>query len=116
MNYFNGITDLEQAKLHYRKLAKQLHPDKGGTAVEFQKMQDEYKTILQQLEQKHKVVTHPLKSASAEKELISELGKLAKVLIKKQVPQYYLRQKIQTTESKLKKGFINGLVRLLDKL
>ncbi len=36
MKYFLGITDIEQAKLHYRKLAKQLHPDKGGTAVDFQ--------------------------------------------------------------------------------
>ena len=46
MKYFNSITDLEQAKQHYRTLAKQLHPDKGGTAVEFQKMQDEYKALL----------------------------------------------------------------------
>ncbi|MBN2237400.1 MAG: J domain-containing protein [Bacteroidales bacterium] len=46
MNYFNGITDLEKAKLQYRKLAKKLHPDKGGTVVESQKMRDEYKTLL----------------------------------------------------------------------
>ncbi len=116
MNYFNDITDLEQAKLHYRKLAKQLHPDKGGTAVEFQKMQDEYKTVLQQLQQKHKVVTPPQKVASAENELISELGKLAKELIKKQVPQAYLRQKIQTTESPLKKGLFSDIVDFLDGL
>nr|WP_319401828.1 hypothetical protein [uncultured Carboxylicivirga sp.] len=87
MNYSNGITDLEQAKLHYRKLAKQLHPDKGGTAVEFQKMQDEYKTVLQQFQRQQKVVTSSSKSTSAENKLISELGKLAKELIKKQVPQ-----------------------------
>lgn len=30
MNYFSGINDIEQAKLRYRKLAKQLHPDAGG--------------------------------------------------------------------------------------
>jgi hypothetical protein len=116
MNYFNGITDLEQAKLHYRKLAKQLHPDKGGNVVEFQKMQNEYKTLLQQLQQKYKVVTPPPKAASAENELISELGKLAKVLIKKQVPQTYLRQKMQTTESPLKKGLFGNIADLLDSI
>ncbi len=34
MMYFSDITNLEQAKQHYRTLAKQLHPDKGGTAIE----------------------------------------------------------------------------------
>ena len=116
MNYFNGITDLEKAKLHYRKLAKQLHPDKGGTALEFQKMQDEYKTLILQLQQKHKVVTPQSKAKSAENELINELGKLAKVLIKKQIPQSYLRQKIQTMESPLKKSLFGGIVNLLDEL
>ena len=116
MNYFNGITDLEKAKLHYRKLAKQLHPDKGGTAFEFQKMQDEYKTLLVQLQQKQMVVIPPPKTMSAESELINELGKLAKVLIKKQVPQNYLRQKIQTAESSLKKGLFSDIVDFLDSL
>jgi curved DNA-binding protein CbpA len=31
MTYFKNIDDLEQAKLQYRKLAKQLHPDRGGS-------------------------------------------------------------------------------------
>ena len=37
MMYFIGIADIEQAKLSYRQLAKQLQPDAGGTAIEFQK-------------------------------------------------------------------------------
>jgi DnaJ-class molecular chaperone len=114
MKYFNGITDLEQAKLRYRKLAKQLHPDKGGTAVEFQKMQDEYKTLLLQLQQKHKVVSPLHIGSSAENELINELGKLAQVLIKKQVPQNYLRQKMQTTESPLQKSLFGDIADWLD--
>ncbi len=116
MKYFLGITDIEQAKLRYRKLAKQLHPDKGGTAFEFQEMQAEYKDFLLRLQQKQKVVTPSHKNTLDENELINELGKLAKVLIKKQVPQDYLRQKMQTTESPLKKGLFGNLVDLLDKI
>jgi hypothetical protein len=86
MKYFLGITDIEQAKLRYRKLTKQLYPDKGGTAIEFQKMQTEYKDLPLNLQQKQKVVTSTVKTNSAENELINELGRLAKVLIKKQVP------------------------------
>ena len=51
-----------------------------------------------------------------ENELLSELGKLAKMLIKKQVPQNYLKQKIQRTESHLNKGLLNGIVKILDEL
>ncbi len=114
MNYFLGITDIEQAKLRYRKLAKQLHPDAGGTAIEFQDMQTEYKEFLLSLQQKHKDFTPSPKSPSAENELIKELGKLAKVLIKKQVPQNYLRQKIETTESSLKKSLFADIADWLD--
>ncbi|MBS2101095.1 J domain-containing protein [Carboxylicivirga linearis] len=116
MNYFLGINDIEQAKLRYRKLAKQLHPDKGGTAFDFQEMQAEYKEFLLRLQQEQKVVTPSRKNKSAENELINELGRLAKVLIKKQVPQEYLRQKMQTTDSPLKKGLFANIVNLLDSL
>nr|WP_321453098.1 hypothetical protein [uncultured Carboxylicivirga sp.] len=116
MKYFLGITDIDQAKLRYRKLAKQLHPDKGGTAVDFQKMQAEYKELLLRLQKKQKVVTPSRKDTSEEKELIYELGKLAKVLIKKQVPQNYLRQKMLKTESALKKGLLNNIFDLLERL
>ncbi len=116
MKYFLGITDIEQAKLRYRKLAKQLHPDKGGTAIDFQEMQTEYKEYLLGLQYEQQVVTAPQKNTAAENELISELGKLAKVLIKKQVPQDYLRQKIKTTESPLTKGLFGDIVNFLDSL
>ena len=116
MKYFLDITDIEQAKLRYHKLAKQLHPDKGGTAVDFQKMQAEYKEILLHLQQEQKVVTPLRKNTLEENELINELGKLAKVLIKKQVPQDYLRQRMQTTDSPLTKGLFANIVNLLDSL
>ncbi|MBS2101319.1 hypothetical protein J1N10_19575 [Carboxylicivirga sp. A043] len=116
MKYFLGITDIEQAKLHYRKLAKQLHPDKGGTAIEFQKMQTEYKDLLINLQQKQKVVTSSVKTNSAENELINELGRLAKVLIKKQVPQHYLQEKMYKTKSTLKKTLISHVVDILNEL
>ncbi len=46
MIYFKGIVDESQAKLRYRELAKQLHPDAGGTVNEFQKMHEEYNATL----------------------------------------------------------------------
>ncbi len=116
MKYFNNINDVEQAKQHYRTLAKQLHPDKGGTAQEFQKLQEEYKSALLQIQENRNVVSSPPQTPSAESELLSELGKLAKVLIKKQVPQNYLRHKIQTTDSTFKKGLFSDLVDFLDGL
>lgn len=51
MIYFNDITNFNDAKQRYRVLAKQLHPDKGGKATDFQRMQDEYKTLLLRLQQ-----------------------------------------------------------------
>nr|WP_319398834.1 hypothetical protein [uncultured Carboxylicivirga sp.] len=116
MMYFLGITDIEQAKLHYRKLAKQLHPDAGGTAKEFQDMQAEYKEFLLSLQHEQKVFTPSNSGLSVEKELINELGKIAKVLIKKQVPQDYLRQKMQTTESSIKKSLFADIADWLDRL
>jgi hypothetical protein len=113
--YFSGISNIEQAKLRYRNLAKQLHPDARGTAIEFQKMQDEYKALLMHLQQKRNTVKN-VPQSSVDNELLSQLGKLTKVLIKKQVPQNYLRQKIQTTESALKKGLFSNIVDLLDNL
>lgn len=115
MIYFKGITDIEQAKLHYRKLAKQLHPDAGGTASDFQKMQDEYKAIVERIQQCNDHVDSNSES-SPEKELLSELGKLAQLLLKKQVPQDYIRQKIKTTNSSIKKEVFREIVDYLDAL
>ena len=94
-------------------MVKQLHPDKGGDAVEFQKMQEEYNSLLLKIQHKHNAITP---EQTPEKELIDELGKLAKVLIKKQVSQSYLKQKIKTTESPLKRRLLSDIVNFLDGL
>ena len=52
MKYFNNITNFEQAKQQYRTLAKNTHPDKGGSHIDFQEMQQEYHTLLLKLKQK----------------------------------------------------------------
>ncbi len=39
-------TDIEEIKKIFRKRAKELHPDKGGTSVEFNELIDCYKTII----------------------------------------------------------------------
>jgi hypothetical protein len=113
--YFIGITDIEQNKQHYRNLAKHLHSDKRENTVEFQEMKDEYRLLLIRLQQNHKNVIS-VHQPSPENELISELGKLAKVLIKKQIPQEYLKRKIQITDSPLKKSLLSDLVDLFDNL
>lgn len=115
MIYFKGIEDESQAKLRYRELAKQLHPDAGGTASDFQKMQEEYKAIVVQLN-KQKNSNHSQPQTSIEDELLRDLGRLARILIKKQVPQSYLKHKIKTTNSSLKKGILEGVVNLLNGL
>ena len=108
MKYFNNITTFEQAKQRYRILAKQLHPDKGGSATEFQLMQSEYKMVLLNLQQKQTV------QRNTDNELLSELGKLAKVLIKKQVPQQFLKQRANKSKSVLEKGIYNEIAKFLD--
>jgi curved DNA-binding protein CbpA len=42
MKYFQNIITEEKAKQHYRLLAKELHPDRGDSVDEFQKMDKEY--------------------------------------------------------------------------
>lgn len=114
MKYFVGVTDLEIAKQRYRELAKQLHPDKGGSATEFQRMQEEYRLLLIELQLNRKGVTR--NQTSPESELLSELGKLATVLIKKQVPQEYLKQRITKSQSPVEQRICSGIISFLEKL
>jgi hypothetical protein len=100
-------------------LAKQLHPDKGGNATDFQRMQDEYKTLLLRLLQQQDRQKEPVRSAQQlppENELLGELGKLAQEFIIQQVPQNFLKQKIQVTDSILKKKLFSGIIDFLDEL
>ncbi|MBP8742679.1 MAG: J domain-containing protein [Acidaminococcaceae bacterium] len=112
MNYFQNITDLEQAKQRYRTLAKELHPDKGGSAIRFQQMQEEYKTLLLELQSKQ--VVQPGKNPPQQSDIMAELAKLAKVLIQKQVPQRYLQEKIKKSQSPPERILFNGLISILN--
>ncbi|WP_291861583.1 J domain-containing protein [Marinilabilia sp.] len=114
MNYFQNTTDLEQAKQRYRTLAKELHPDKGGSALRFQQMQEEYKTLLLDLQREQAVPTG--QNSFQQSDIMAELGKLAKVLIQKQVPQQYLQEKIKKSQSPLEKSLFSKLVDFLNEL
>jgi curved DNA-binding protein CbpA len=114
MKYFQNITDLEHAKKQYRKFAMQLHPDKGGSAIEFQQMQKEYKLLLLKL-QDYQIITDQ-QHKQEYNDIIEELSKLAKVLIEKQVPQDYLKRKIENSQSSIEKTIFSGIIGFLDKL
>ncbi len=116
MKYFTNITNLEQAQKQYRILAKKYHPDMGGTDTDFQDMNFEYKKLLIQLHQKNKSNNKKKGLLLEKSELMKELGKIAKVLVEKQVPQAYLKQKINATESKLQKDILEGIVSFLNTL
>lgn len=53
MNFANCHTAAD-CKIRYKELAKELHPDKGGRTVAFQKMQSEYEARLTELLQESK--------------------------------------------------------------
>lgn len=113
MKYFQNITDLEQAKKHYRMLAMQLHPDKDGSAMEFQQMQQEYKALLIGFQNRQSLINS---QTAKQTDIIDELSKLAKVLIEKQVPQKYLRQRIESSHSPIEKTIYSGIISFLEKL
>jgi len=114
MIYFQNTTDLEQAKLKYRTLAKQLHPDKGGSANKFNQMQQEYKGLLIRLQNNQQLLSHS--NTTKSNDILNELGKLAKVLIKKQVPQQILKQRITKSKSPIEQTLYSGIITFLDKL
>ena len=42
LKYFNGIADEAMAGAMFRKLSKELHPDRGGNPKKFTEMKEEY--------------------------------------------------------------------------
>jgi len=111
MTYFKNINNLEQAKLQHRKLAKQLHPDRGGSEIQFKQMEGEYRTLLLQLQTKQQA-----SNRSYRNEIINELSSLATNLLDKQIPQDYLKNKIKSSRSPLQKVVLSGLVQVLNGL
>ena len=108
MNYFENIHELDTAKRRHRQLVRKLHPDIGGSKIEFQKMQGQYKTLLDGLNG----YVNPV--VEENNELMSELSKLAKVLLDRKIPQQILQSQIRRRKSPLQKALLNGLVSILD--
>jgi len=46
IKYFTGIVDIDGLKFAYRNLAKQYHPDKGGSESVMKEINAEYDYIL----------------------------------------------------------------------
>ena len=107
MNYFENIYELETAKRRHRQLVRKLHPDIGGSKIEFQKMQAQYNTLLESFDNTPQV-------EESNNELMSELSKLAKVLLDKKIPQQILQSQMKRRKSPLQKALLNGLVSILD--
>ena len=49
MKYFKNFTTIEELKKEYKKLAFELHPDRGGSQKEFVEMSAEYEKLLNDL-------------------------------------------------------------------
>ena len=49
MKYFQGATSASDVKTEYRKLAKKLHPDVGGSEEQMKQLQEEYQQALDNL-------------------------------------------------------------------
>lgn len=49
MNYFSGISSLEQLKIKYRELAKMYHPDLGGDLEKMKQINLQYSEMLQKV-------------------------------------------------------------------
>lgn len=52
--FFNSCTTLEEVKATFHRLAKELHPDNGGSAEEFKAMMAEYKEAFNRCKNIHK--------------------------------------------------------------
>ncbi len=109
MTYFKNITNLDQAKLQHRKLAKQLHPDRGGSEIQFKQMEAEYRTLLLQLQTKQQTSNRTYRN-----EIINELSSLATNLLDKQIPQDYLKNKIERSKSPVNRVVLSGIVQILN--
>ena len=113
MKYFNNITNFEQAKQQYRTLAKKIHPDKGGSHIDFQEMQQEYQALLLNLKQKD---SNTYTNNTQEKtNVLNELRELGKNLLKSQIPQQFIKKKIQDSQNPYEQLVYKEINKLLDR-
>ena len=89
-DYFAPLPEtLEELKVHYRKLAFQYHPDKGGNVDVMKAVNNEYDTLFLKLKNIHKTKdgkTYSTKDTVTEtaeqfKDLINELMKMEAIII-----------------------------------
>jgi len=114
MQYFDHISDLIQAKQRYRQLAKEMHPDKGGMQSDFQEMQQEYQALLLQLNKKSSNIDS--NNTLEENDIKNELGKFASTLLKTQIPQKLLKQKIKNSQNPYEKLIYKEIGKILGRL
>ena len=112
MRYFKNITDFEQAKKQYYKLAKKIHPDKGGSQYDFQEMQQEYQVLLLRLSRKSRNTNNKIPVSN----ILTELGELGKILLKTQIPQKLLKKKIKNCQNPYEKLIFKEIGKLLGRL
>ena len=93
-NRFKGL-NFEEAKKLYRNLAKQSHPDKGGTAGEFHELTKEFEEYVKNCNNRdnNKITSNNMES------LIKEIINI--------VPEQYI---CLFTESPLYKLFTSGII------
>lgn len=51
MKYFNDIKDIKDLKKRYKKLARELHPDLGGSEEDFKAMGAEYDVLYKRIKE-----------------------------------------------------------------
>lgn len=91
--YFRNEMSYADAKAHYRKLAKQLHPDAGGSKQEFTELANQYQTHLQLIENGEIHQDEPINQS----EIKNELENIINILVDLDIPQKFLRKAMQNT-------------------
>ena len=81
LKYFIGVETLEELKKKYKELAKQLHPDLGGSKEKFQEMNNEYDKLLESLKANKKANKANNKDSDKFKDIINELIKYNELTI-----------------------------------
>lgn len=71
--YFDGITDRNELKKVYRKLAFRYHPDRGGDADIMKAINSEYDELIKQMAGEEEKTTHTAEMDDGFREVINKL-------------------------------------------